>query len=66
LKIINLRNISSVSSEGTDSKGLGVLDTSVLQKGADAYLQLGLIENSIDMKEAVRDDLLPNKTEEKK
>ncbi|WP_318263787.1 ABC transporter substrate-binding protein [Peribacillus simplex] len=66
LKIINLRNISSVSSEGTDSKGLGVLDTSVLQKGADTYLQLGLIENSIDIKEAVRDDLLPNKTEEKK
>ncbi|WP_110929638.1 ABC transporter substrate-binding protein [Bacillus massiliglaciei] len=65
LKIINLRNASSVSSE-TESKRLGVLDTSVLQKAADTYQKLGLIENSIDMKESVRDDLLPNNMEEKK
>ncbi|KMY52320.1 ABC transporter substrate-binding protein [Peribacillus loiseleuriae] len=66
LRIITLRNASSVSPE-TESKGLGVLDKSVLQKAANTYQKLGLIDSKIDMNEVVSDDILPNiKTEEKK
>lgn len=60
LKIIDLRNSSSLSSDPKD-KTLGALDPEVLQKGADIYQGLGLIENKLDMPQAVILDLIPKK-----
>ncbi|SHH27036.1 ABC transporter substrate-binding protein [Desulfosporosinus lacus] len=60
LKIIDLRNSSSLSSDPKD-KTLGALDPEVLQKGADIYQGLGLIENKLDMPQAVIQDLIPKK-----
>jgi NitT/TauT family transport system substrate-binding protein len=60
LEIIKLRNTSSVSSL-TDEKGLGSLDTTVLQKAADTYQKLGLIKNKLNMEEVVNQELLPKK-----
>ena len=31
-------------------KGLGALDTSILQQAADTYQQLGLVKNKLDMR----------------
>ncbi len=58
LEIIKLRNASSVSPT-TDEKGLGALDIDVLQKAADTYQRLGLVENKLDMNEIVTEELLP-------
>ncbi|WEB71680.1 ABC transporter substrate-binding protein [Aerococcus christensenii] len=44
-KIIDLRNKSSLSNDGK----LGEMDKDLIQKGADAYYQLGLIKNKLDM-----------------
>ncbi|MCB8817802.1 ABC transporter substrate-binding protein [Desulfosporosinus shakirovi] len=60
LKIIDLRNSSSLSSDPKD-KALGALDPEVLQKGADIYQGLGLIENKLDMSQVVIQDLVPKK-----
>ncbi len=57
LEIIKLRNSSSVSPE-TEERGLGALDTKVLQNGADTYKQLGLVKNRLDMDRVVSEDLL--------
>lgn len=57
LEIIQLRNASSVS-EDTAEKGLGYLDVSVLQEGADTYQQLGLVNNRLDMSQVVTAEFL--------
>ncbi|MDO8386204.1 MAG: ABC transporter substrate-binding protein, partial [Polaromonas sp.] len=43
LDVIRLRNLSSVSAT-TQKKGLGAFDMAVLQKAADTYLALGLVQ----------------------
>jgi len=60
LKIVDLRNSSSLSADPKD-KTLGALDPEVLQKGADIYQGLGLIENKLDMSQVVIQDLIPKK-----
>lgn len=57
LEIIKRRNASSVS-EATKEHGLGTIEVDVLQKAADTYKSLGLIENELDMSEVVSDELL--------
>ncbi|MFS0723291.1 ABC transporter substrate-binding protein [Paenibacillus sp. 1P07SE] len=58
--IIEARNAATVS-ELTESEGLGALETEILQQAADAYYELGLIENRLDMESVIRDDLLPGR-----
>lgn len=58
LKIIKIRNISSVSPT-TDKKGLGHFDLDLLQKGADTFSALGLIKKPIDISRVVKSDLIP-------
>lgn len=58
LDIIKLRNISAVSPT-TAKKGLGHFDVDLLQKGAQTFLELGLIRKPIDMRQVVKSDLLP-------
>ena len=58
LKIIRIRNISSVSAT-TAKKGLGHFDLDFLQKGADTFSALGLIKRSIDIARVVKSDLIP-------
>ena len=58
LNIIKLRNISAVSPT-TAKKGLGHFDVDLLQKGAQTFLELGLIRKPIDMRQVVKSDLLP-------
>lgn len=60
LKIVNLRNLSSLPSDPKD-KTLGALDLDVLQKGADIYRNLGLVNNKLDMSQVVIQDLVPKK-----
>jgi NitT/TauT family transport system substrate-binding protein len=60
LQIIKLRNASSVSPD-TDQNGLGTLDHIVLQRAAETYQQLGLINSQLEMDEVVSDDLIPKK-----
>ncbi len=60
LEIIQLRNAASVS-PATEKVGLGALDVSILQQGADTYKNLGLIKNSLDMSQVVTQDLSPTK-----
>ena len=60
LDVIRLRNLSSVSAM-TQKKGLGAFDMDVLQKAADAYLALGLVQRAIKVSEVVSQDLLPAK-----
>lgn len=60
LEIVNLRNLSSLSSDPQD-KTLGTLDLDLLQKGADIYQSVGLIENNIDMSQVVVDDFTSKK-----
>lgn len=60
LEVIKLRNQSSVSPE-TEKNGLGTLDAGVLQKAADTYKQLGLIQNQLNMSDVVTNDLVPKK-----
>jgi NitT/TauT family transport system substrate-binding protein len=57
-EVIRLRNASSVSAL-TQRQGLGALDAASLQKAADVYRQLGLVQQRIDMAQVVRSDLLP-------
>lgn len=62
LDIIKLRNASSVSAT-TDKYGLGAFDMESLQQGADAYQKIGLIQQNINVKAVVSQDLLPNPTQ---
>ncbi|ALS24647.1 MULTISPECIES: ABC transporter substrate-binding protein [Paenibacillus] len=59
-EIIKLRNESTVS-EDTDKNGLGWLDASILQEGADVYKKLGLIQNDLKLSDIVTNDLVPKK-----
>lgn len=58
LEVIRLRNASS-QSPATDKNGLGSFDAASLQKAADAYRKLGLIEHDIRVSDVVSSDLLP-------
>ncbi|MCI2255259.1 ABC transporter substrate-binding protein [Domibacillus sp. PGB-M46] len=60
LNIIKLRNASAVSSL-TEEKGLGALDTDILQQGADTYKELGLVKNKLNMEDAVEEEMVPAK-----
>uniref|UniRef100_UPI0035AF3B90 ABC transporter substrate-binding protein n=1 Tax=Hylemonella sp. TaxID=2066020 RepID=UPI0035AF3B90 len=60
LEVIKLRNATSVSPL-TQKNGLGAIDVDMLQKGAVAWKQIGLIERDLDMKAVVSQDLLPGK-----
>ncbi len=59
-EIIRLRNASSVSPL-TDAKGLGTFDLASLQKAADTYKALGIIQRDIKMLDVVMQDLIPQK-----
>ena len=60
LELIKLRNASSVSALTRD-KGLGTLELASLQKAADVYRQLGLVQQPLDMTQVVAADLLPGR-----
>jgi NitT/TauT family transport system substrate-binding protein len=60
LEIVRTRNASSVS-DLTRRQGLGALDVASLQKAADVYRQLGLVQQRIDMAQVVATDLLPGR-----
>ncbi len=60
LDVIKLRNATSVSPL-TQKNGLGAIDVDMLQKGAVAWKQIGLIERDLDIKAVVSQDLLPGK-----
>ncbi len=57
LEVIRLRNAASVSAL-TRQHGLGAFDLDSLQKAADAYRTLGLIEHPIRVSDVVSSDLL--------
>ena len=58
LEVIKLRNTSSVSPL-TQKQGLGSLDTAALQKGADVYRKVGLLQRELKIGEHVSGELLP-------
>ena len=58
LEVVRLRNAATVS-ELTQRAGLGAMDLASLQKAADVYRQLGLVQRPIDMRQVVAADLLP-------
>lgn len=58
LEVIKLRNASSVSPL-TQQKGLGTLDTVSLQKGADVYRKVGLLQRELKISDHVSGELLP-------
>ncbi|MBA2961194.1 MULTISPECIES: ABC transporter substrate-binding protein [Ramlibacter] len=60
LEIIKVRNASSVS-ELTRQRGLGTMDVAMLQKAADVYRQLELVQHPLDMAQVVAVDLLPGR-----
>ena len=60
LEIIKLRNASSVSAL-TQRNGLGALDVASLQKAADTYRKIGLVQKPIDVSKVVSQDLLPGR-----
>jgi NitT/TauT family transport system substrate-binding protein len=60
LEIIKLRNASSVSPI-TQKNGLGAFDLDSLQRAADAYRKLGLVQHDIKVADVVAQDLLPGK-----
>jgi NitT/TauT family transport system substrate-binding protein len=60
LDIIRLRNASSVSPL-TQRLGLGAMDLASLQRAADIYRQLGMIERPLRMADVVASDLLPGR-----
>jgi NitT/TauT family transport system substrate-binding protein len=65
LEIVRLRNASSVSAT-TQKNGLGAFDMASLQKAADAYRKLGLIQREIKVSDVVSQDLLPGTAKEAK
>ncbi len=60
LEVIKLRNASSIAPL-TQQKGLGAIDIDMLQKGAEAWKKIGLIQRDLKMKDVVSADLLPGK-----
>lgn len=58
LEVIRLRNASAVSTL-TQRQGLGTPDVESLQRGAEAWKKMGLIEHDLRMKDVVSADLLP-------
>ena len=58
LEVIKLRNASSVSPL-TQKQGLGAIDVDMLQKGAEAWKKIGLIQRDLKMKDVVSSELLP-------
>jgi len=58
LEIIKLRDASSVSPL-TRKNGLGTMDVASLQKAADAFRKLGLVQHDLKMADVVKQDLLP-------
>lgn len=60
LEIIKIRNESSVSTT-TRERGLGSFDMDMLQKAADTYERLGLVESKLNMEDIVTEELLPKK-----
>ena len=60
LEVIKLRNLSTVSPL-TERQGLGAMDVDTMQKAADAYLKIGLIEKPLKIRDYVAQDLLPGK-----
>ncbi len=60
LEVIKLRNASSVSPL-TQQKGLGAIDVDMLQKGAEAWKKIGLIQRELKMKDVVSQELLPGR-----
>jgi NitT/TauT family transport system substrate-binding protein len=56
--IIRLRNLSAASNY-TRQHGLGAVDVDSLQKGAQVYQSVGLIQRAPDMRALVAADLLP-------
>ena len=60
LDIIRVRNAASVSA-GTEKNGLGAFDMASLQKAADAYRKLGLVQREIKVSDVVSQDLLPGR-----
>ncbi|CAM4008170.1 Nitrate ABC transporter substrate-binding protein [Bordetella tumbae] len=61
LEVIRLRNDSAMAPAGPDGvkRALGAFDLTLLQKAADAYRDLGLIQHSIDVANVVDSSLLP-------
>jgi NitT/TauT family transport system substrate-binding protein len=57
LDVIRLRNASSLPA--AKGKGLGSFDLEALQKGADAYRALGLVQRRITVADVVDTSLLP-------
>jgi NitT/TauT family transport system substrate-binding protein len=60
LEIIKLRNLSSVSPT-TMKAGLGAFDLDVLEKAAETYKALGLVQRNFDIPRVVSSELLPKK-----
>lgn len=60
LEVIKLRNASSVSAT-TQKRGLGAFDLDTLQRAANTYKALGLVQREIKVSEVVSQDLLPGK-----
>ncbi len=60
LEVIRTRNASSVSAL-TRERGLGAMDVASLQKAADVFRQLTLVQQRIDMGRVVAADLLPER-----
>lgn len=60
LDVIRLRNAASVS-PATQANGLGAFDLESLQRAADAYRKLGLIERPIRVSDVVSTELLPGR-----
>jgi len=58
LEVIKLRNFSTVSAI-TRKNGLGAFDLATLQKAADTYKKLGIIQHGIKVSDVVSQDLLP-------
>ncbi|MBU0590010.1 MAG: ABC transporter substrate-binding protein [Gammaproteobacteria bacterium] len=59
-EVIQLRNVSSVSPM-TKAHGLGAFDLVVLQKAAETYKKLGMVQRDIRVADVVSQDLLPQK-----
>ena len=57
-EIIRLRNLATASPL-TQKNGLGALDVGSLQRAADAYLKLGLIQRPINVGDVISQALLP-------
>jgi NitT/TauT family transport system substrate-binding protein len=64
LDIVRVRNAASIST-ATEKNGLGAFDMVSLQKAADAYRKLGLVQREIKVSEVVSQDLLPGRREPK-